>query len=131
MVFSTNRKFFFTSFLFLIILTKASTFGISSPKQVVMINKLGVRQTIDVHCRSGNKDLGPVSLRPGAIMTTKYTCSFRWPDAGKELWYDIFTSSRDANVCNLCLWYIFDSIICRMRLDREEPTICDIWNPLH
>ncbi|KAF3550311.1 hypothetical protein DY000_02000406 [Brassica cretica] len=80
-----------------------------------MINKLGVRQTIDVHCRSGNKDLGPVSLRPGAsfefkfptnsLTATKYTCSFRWPDAGKELWYDIFTSSRDANVCNVSPWH--------------------------
>ena len=148
---STNCKVVLTPFMFLLILLTKASFGLSAlvnetvmpkdvltSKQVVIINKLGIRQTLDLHCKNGEKDLGPVSLVPGdrfafkflssTLLPTTYTCSFQWPDAGKELLFDIFTTSRDASVCDLCIWYVLDSLICRVRPDKEEPTFCHYWN---
>lgn len=148
---STNRKFVLMTpiMLLLVLLTKAS-FGLSAlvnetgmpqgvltSKQVVIINKLGILQTLDLHCRNGDEDLGPVSLKPeerfefqfitSIFLHTTYTCSFQWPNAGKEL-FDIFTTSRDANVCDLCIWHVLDGLICRVRPDKDEPTFCHYWN---
>lgn len=147
---SKNRQFIFT--LILTILATTS-FGLSAinetvmpqgflpfaSKHIVIINKLGVRETLDVHCKNKEKDLGFVSLAPGASFefkfrtnlrqTTKYTCRFWWPSAPHVLWFDIFAVNRDDNVCKVCVWYAFDGMICRVRRDNGQPTFCSIWNP--
>ncbi|CAH8392256.1 unnamed protein product [Eruca vesicaria subsp. sativa] len=84
---STNHKLVWTPIMFLFILTKA-LFGLSAlmnetvmpqdvftSKQVVIVNKLGIRETLNVHCKSGEKDLGPVTLVPGARFEFKFLSS--------------------------------------------------------
>ncbi|KAF8081698.1 hypothetical protein N665_0870s0020 [Sinapis alba] len=136
---STNRKFVLTPIMFLLILLTKASFGVLTSKQVVIINKLGIFETLNLHCRNGEKDLGPVSLKPEDKFEFKfltsiflpsitYTCSFQWHDVGKELLFDVFKTRRDANVCDKCIWYVFNSLICRVQLGKEEPNFCQYWN---
>ncbi|ESQ40910.1 hypothetical protein EUTSA_v10015346mg [Eutrema salsugineum] len=61
--------------------------------------------------------------------TTRYHCTFWWPEAPKVLEFDIFDVDRDDHVCKVCVWYAFEGLICRVRRDKEEPTFCFNWNP--
>ncbi|KAF8081697.1 hypothetical protein N665_0870s0019 [Sinapis alba] len=149
---STNRKFVLTPIMFMLIFLTKTSFslsdlmnetviphGVLTTKQVVIVNKLGILETLNLHCRNGEKDLGPVSLKPEEKFEFKfltsiflppitYTCSFQWPDAGKELFFDIFRTRRDGNVCDLCIWYVFDGLICQLRPDKKSPTFCHYWD---
>ncbi|XP_010549183.1 PREDICTED: uncharacterized protein LOC104820439 [Tarenaya hassleriana] len=116
-----------------------------SYKHVVIRNDLTSKDNLVVHCKSGDSDLGRVTIpyggswgfrfRVNLAHTTRFYCHFTWP--GQSKWFDIFEVLRDDNIggpwpiCRECVWSIDGDTFggpCRIRRDGKPP-FCFGWNP--
>ncbi|XP_010462885.1 PREDICTED: uncharacterized protein LOC104743512 [Camelina sativa] len=146
---STNQIFISVLVLFIFVLktsasleNHSSTDGLLpfSAKHVTIVNKLVSHAMLILHCRNKGDDLGVIRLnwkdsfdfrfRVNLRKTTKYTCSFEWPN--RTATFDIFRADRDDNpkgvsgICQECIWYITEAGPCRIRRDGGLPQ-CFPW----
>lgn len=85
-------------------------------KEIMIVNRLSSRATINVHCKSTEDDLGLQHIRyPYGWSfrfkvnwkgTTKFRCHFTWRGGGDH-WFTIFKDGRDH--CDFCSWTIVDN----------------------
>ncbi|CAN8268286.1 unnamed protein product [Cochlearia groenlandica] len=113
-------------------------------KHVVIWNLVKNFETLNVHCKSSEDDLGMVHIPSGhswsfkfhvnLYSSTKFHCHFTWHGGGSHYFY-IFTVYRDDNpfgkypVCRECIWYVEPNRelpICRHNRDGSDP-YCFKW----
>ncbi|CAN6571385.1 unnamed protein product [Malus baccata var. baccata] len=105
-------------------------------KHVKITNSLEKGQTLNLHCKSGDDDLGLQTLPPNAsfqfhfkpsfITVTKFYCSFEWPGAFQ--WFDIYDNFRDGVYCGTCNWAVFEGHPCLWNWDTNNYDRCYKWN---
>ncbi|EOA25712.1 hypothetical protein CARUB_v10019070mg [Capsella rubella] len=105
-------------------------------KHVVIRNTILSTDTMNVHCKSSEDDLGLIQIPFGHSWgfkfhvnmwkTTKFRCHFFWYHS--NYYFDIFKVSRDdtpsAGVCKECIWEVgkFNrNGICRINRDGSYP----------
>uniref|UniRef100_M4CG85 S-protein homolog n=1 Tax=Brassica campestris TaxID=3711 RepID=M4CG85_BRACM len=104
-----------------------------SKKHVIIHNVVKNRQTLNVHCKSADDDLGLIHIpwnhywgfrfRVNIWSTTMFRCHFTWYGGGSHL-FVIFDPWRDDDefakypACDKCLWQVRrqdgDEAICRI-----------------
>ncbi|CAH8352985.1 unnamed protein product [Eruca vesicaria subsp. sativa] len=117
-----------------------------SKKHVIIHNVVNNKQTLNVHCKSSEDDLGLIHLpwnqtwgfrfRVNIWDTTKFVCNFTWYGGGSHN-FDIFDVWRDDNefgqtpVCSVCIWEVGrnnkDKAMCRIPRDGANP-YCFKWD---
>lgn len=119
-----------------------------APKHVVIHNVLAKRQTLNVHCKSSDNDLGLIHIpwngtwglrfKVNVSKTTKFRCHFTW-NVGESHEFNIFEVSRDDtpfgyyDACRECIWEVrsdLDNPICRIYRDKSEPPLCFPWDDI-
>ncbi|CAH8303425.1 unnamed protein product [Eruca vesicaria subsp. sativa] len=126
--------------LFIHLAAAARVEGITEEKTVKISNHLLIGDTLTVHCKSKNDDLGVQTLppysswsfkfRPAVFGTTLFFCNFKW---GKEShWFNIYDDNRDGprneHPCVLCLWNIYPSLACKFDGIDLKYNLCYDWN---
>ncbi|KAF8114701.1 hypothetical protein N665_0034s0040 [Sinapis alba] len=114
-------------------------------KHVVIHNVVKNNQTVNVHCKSSDDDLGLIHIpwnqtwgfrfRVNIWGTTKFHCHFTWHRGGSHF-FEIFNVGRDDDevgllpVCKECLWEVRrhdgDEAICRITGDSDP--YCFPWD---
>ncbi|KAK6911251.1 Plant self-incompatibility S1 [Dillenia turbinata] len=107
------------------------------PKRAHLTMQNTMSDIVDVHCKSGEDDLGVLTLqpsqtfsftfRPSAIAVTLFCCSFKWNNMLK--YFDIYDESRDRKQCAECLWEVHASGPCMFNYRTHQYDICYPWNP--
>lgn len=98
---------------------------------VKFINDLKGYQTLKLHCKSKNDDLGLKVIPSGGVWefkfktnfwgNTRFFCKVEW--AGNLHYFDAYIDDRDS--CTQCLWSIKNQNPCQLYADR---TLCFKWN---
>ncbi|CAG7902810.1 unnamed protein product [Brassica rapa] len=116
-----------------------------SKKHVIIHNVVKNRQTLNVHCKSADDDLGLIHIpwnhywgfrfRVNIWSTTMFRCHFTWYGGGSHL-FVIFDPWRDDDefakypACDKCLWQVRrqdgDEAICRIGARGTDP-YCFPW----
>lgn len=113
-------------------------------KHVTIHNRVRNKQTLNVHCKSSEDDLGMIHIpwdhtwgfnfHVNLWKTTRFRCHFTWLGGGTH-YFTIFKVSRDDSpsghypVCKKCIWEVGsddNNPICRMSLDGSLPK-CFKW----
>ncbi|KAL0651072.1 hypothetical protein Bca4012_093763 [Brassica carinata] len=92
-----------------------------APKHVVIHNTVENGEVLDVHCKSGDDDLGLIHIpwdkywgfrfHVNIWKTTKFRCQFTWYGGGSH-YFNIFTVARDDTpsgetpLCRECIWEV-------------------------
>ncbi|KAF3518168.1 hypothetical protein DY000_02061424, partial [Brassica cretica] len=120
-------------------------------KHVVIRNVVQNRQTLNVHCKSSDDDLGLIHIpfgnswgfrfRVNIWETTKFRCHFTWYFGGShyfDIFYLIFTVARDDDnfgdyeVCKVCIWEVGrdnkGKAMCRVNRDELNHPVCFSWD---
>ncbi|CAF2266690.1 hypothetical protein BRARA_D00382 [Brassica rapa] len=117
-------------------------------KYVVIHNTIENKQSLNVHCKSREDDLGMIHIpwnhywsfrfHVNISKTTNYRCQFSWYGGGSH-YFDIFKVSRDDTqfgkvpICKECIWEVRKesrdgkSSICRINRNGY-PHYCFGWD---
>ncbi|XP_009110847.1 S-protein homolog 5-like [Brassica rapa] len=119
-----------------------------APKHVVIHNTVENGEVLNVHCKSGDDDLGLIRIpwdkywdfrfHVNIWKTTKFRCLFTWYGGGSH-YFNIFTVARDDTpsgetpVCRECIWEVGKESIGEKtpmcRVDRDGYTrYCFEWD---
>ena len=95
-------------------------------KRIELTNDLDPATDLQVHCKSGDDDLGPHTLKHGEsyswrfrvnfFQTTQFFCNFQWTENGaaRNHWVDIYKNANIFTVeCTECLWKVRQKGVCR------------------
>ncbi|KAM1358879.1 hypothetical protein PS1_046272 [Malus domestica] len=99
-------------------------------RYVRVTNNLEGGQTLSLHCKSEDDDLGLQTLatnasfefhfKPSFITITKFDCSFEWP--GASHWFEIYNHEREKVYCSKCYWSVTTAAPCRYDWDEQKKT---------
>ncbi|OMP02602.1 Plant self-incompatibility S1 [Corchorus olitorius] len=99
-------------FMSLLVMELAST-QVSGKKHVHVTSAMGDGETIYVHCKSKDNDLGVQKLENGQgfqwsfhvnlFRTTLFYCNVSWRDIS-DFYFDAYDYQRDRYVCSDCRW---------------------------
>ncbi|ESQ44882.1 hypothetical protein EUTSA_v10010926mg [Eutrema salsugineum] len=117
-------------------------------KHVVIHNVVENGETVNVHCKSSEDDLGLIHIpwnhtwgfrfHVNFWKTTRFRCHFTWGYGGGSHYFDIFKVSRDDTpsgstpVCKECIWEVGSystslKPMCRINRDGSLP-YCFDWD---
>jgi len=106
---------------------------------VYITNDLEGREDLNIHCKSGDDDLGQhvlninqafkMSFGTNYFWGTLFFCSFQWGNS-PLLHFDVYDQSRDYYLCDECKWYIKKDGPCRFEQQPDNSNIykCYDWN---
>ncbi|VVB05793.1 unnamed protein product [Arabis nemorensis] len=114
-------------------------------KHVVVHNVISIEETLNIHCKSSENDLGLIHIPYGKhwgfrfhvnmSKSTRFRCHLTWFRGGSN-YFDIFKVSRDDNplgkfrVCKECIWDVgrdYEYPMCRTFRDGSG-AYCFAWN---
>ncbi|KAG7560997.1 Plant self-incompatibility S1 [Arabidopsis thaliana x Arabidopsis arenosa] len=113
-------------------------------KHVVICNKVKNRESLNVHCRSSEDDLGLIHIpwnhtwgfrfHVNIWKSTKFRCHFTWLGGGSH-YFTIFKVSRDDSIIGYpvykeCIWEVGKddkNPICRVSRDKAILPHCFQW----
>lgn len=120
-----------------------------APKHVIINNTVQSKQTLSVHCKSSEDDLGLIHIpwnqtwgfrfHVNVFKTTKFRCHFTW-GIGESHEFNIFTVARDDDnfgdyeVCKVCIWEVGrddkEKAMCRVNRDDLKHPVCFPWDDI-
>ncbi|KOM37164.1 hypothetical protein LR48_Vigan03g054500 [Vigna angularis] len=125
---------FSKSVLFLSMLTVLSWNSSVLGEIVSIRNTMKGKETLNLHCKSKDDDLGQHVLQfnqtfqwkfnPSVFADTLFFCSFQWGNSALVR-YDVYVEDRDEGICKVCLWYVKEDGLCRQESNHLS---CYKWN---
>lgn len=134
-MFPSHRCLIFSIFVLIVFLAGSS--GGEAKTNVKIINGLGNGIDVNVHCKSGDDDLGAhvlgsnqtfeFSFGTSIFGNTLFFCNFVW--RGENKWFDIYKQSRDQDRCVAkCWWNVTSAGPCLLNLQTSFYDLCAPWN---
>lgn len=133
--------------LFLVLLLETTAIAVPAPrpsfdnnifhrKHIQVYNYLPNDASFDIHCKSGNNDLGQkhitaqstytFSFKPNIDGSTLFYCGVSW--TGGRLEFDIYDYQRDMDRCDHnCVWDVKSYAILGYKESDEQPDITIPW----
>ena len=139
-MFSLQNRYLFSFVVVVLVVFLASSLcdgRLVDKVNVKVINGLSDGKDLNVHCKSGDDDLGPRRLRSNQFFDfsfglhffgkTLFFCRFWW---GNEAhWFDIYDDPRDEHRClERCWWVVKENGPCLLNSQTGEYDLCAEWN---